>query len=334
MEMPERLRMAIDEQVQGVGLNQLLHDAQAISRRYRLESGSGRRLVTSHAEAVAYAASRMPATFGAVCTALQYALDCFPGNPRSLLDAGAGTGAAAWAANAVLELAQIVCLEREPAMRQVGQALMADAGLPLETAEWHEADLGIAEYWQRQSGVMQTNQAAGRFGADLVIAAYVLGEMDAATRQSTVARLWEASGQLLLLVEPGTPEGYGQLMQARAWLLGQQAHMIAPCPQEDACPMQEGDWCHFSCRIARDRLHRQLKSGDAPYEDEKFAFLAVARQPGQPAGARILRHPRIEKGRVLLEVCRGSTLERISVNKQAGQLYKKARKSRCGDALD
>ena len=57
-------------------------------------------------------------------------------------------------------------------------------------------------------------------------------------------------------------------------------------------------------RVPRTRRHRQLKGGTLGYEDEKFAYLVVSRDADEErAEARVLRHPRVEKGRIALSLC-------------------------------
>ena len=107
MDFPLPLRTALEARLDGLSQSQLIKNAQTLSVRYREKSGSGQRLLTTEAEAAAYAATRMPATFGAVSAALSYALQCTDLRPATLLDAGAGTGAACWAADALLNLSLI-----------------------------------------------------------------------------------------------------------------------------------------------------------------------------------------------------------------------------------
>lgn len=144
--------------------------------------------------------------------------------------------------------------------------------------------------------------------AGLVIAAYVLNEMHEADRPAALSRLWAATEDALVLIEPGTPEGFRQIKAARDYLLDRGASLLAPCPHEKSCPLPPDDWCHFSCRVARQPLHRQLKGGDAPYEDEKFCYLAFGRAKGARVSSRILRHPQIESGKITLQLCTPSGL--------------------------
>ena len=325
MDFPLELRAAIDRAAEEVGASRLLADAQALSRRYRGEERDGSRLLTGKSEAVAYAAVRMPATFGAVSAALEYAAERLPGfHPSSLLDVGAGTGAASWAAEAVLSVSSVRCLERERGMRELGRRFMADGPAALRTAAFEEYDLSL--------------DRSGLGSAELVIASYVLNELPPDGRKAAAERLWAAASGMLLLVEPGTPGGYALLREARDTLLAAGARMVAPCPHEGPCPVTGEDWCHFTCRVARSRLHRRLKEGDAPYEDEKFSYLALCRESLLPSGvlsetARILRRPLVDKGRITLALCTPEGRKTIVVPKKDAARFRQARKAKCGDAF-
>lgn len=318
MELPGRLRQAVERHIQGMDQAKLKRDLQTISERYRTGGGRGRRLLTEDAEAASYAIARMPATYGAVATALRLALERTEFRPATLLDCGAGTGSASWAADALLELRSVTCLEREPAMIRLGRSLAAEASPALSGSSWVRRDLAKEDIPER---------------AELVIASYVLNEMSEAEREAAVLKLWNAAERMLLIVEPGTPAAYRGLMGVRDRLLALGAHLAAPCPHASACPMGEDDWCHFRCRIPRSRLHKRLKDGDAPYEDEKFSYLAVTREPAARAEARIIRHPWTDKGRITLELCAPDGLWRLDVHKKDGDLYKRARKADWGDAF-
>jgi ribosomal protein RSM22 (predicted rRNA methylase) len=323
MELPLALRMALEQLTETNKTTQLCEDAQNLSIRYRSQSGRGERLLTVDSEAAAYAAVRMPATFGAVSAALTEALVQWGESPATLLDVGAGTGAASWAADALLTLTSVTCVEREEAMRRAGQTLMQSGSPALQTAQWHAADL-TKEGFESQ---MLSGEAEK---PELVIASYVLNELTEDSRRKAALRLWELTGGMLLLVEPGTPEAFRQLMEIRSLLLKAGAHLAAPCPQERACPLKEGDWCHFSCRVMRSRLHRYLKGGDVPYEDEKFSYLALTRTPCRQAEARVLRHPQISPGVISLQLCTRKGMETRAVRKRDGAAFKTARKAKCG----
>lgn len=46
---------------------------------------------------------------------------------------------------------------------------------------------------------------------DLVIASYVLNEMNHKDRIAVIKKLWDATKMMLLIVDPGTPVGYEQI---------------------------------------------------------------------------------------------------------------------------
>jgi len=317
MDLPQSLRSAIENLVECVPHIKLVTDAQNISMRYRTGRINSERLITSKTEALAYAASRMPATYGAVYTALENSISVAGCFPRTIADIGAGTGAASWAASSILDLERIVCIEKESLMLEVGKELMKHGPDPLRNAEWISGDMISAEIPK----------------ADLVIAAYVLNELPDAKRKEIVNKLWSASEMMLLIVEPGTPAGYKNITEARRVLVESGAHIAAPCTHENTCPMEGNDWCHFTCRISRSRLHRLMKGGEAPFEDEKFSYICTVREKCSLQGMRVLRHPLVHSGFVQLEVCTQEGIRNIKLSKKDGEKYKKARKAETGTLL-
>lgn len=278
------------------GLKQAAAD---ISLRYR--TGRDKSLKTA-TEAAAYAATRMPATFGAVGQALELTLETLETPPETVLDVGAGTGAATLAAQQLLNLKSAVCLENAAVMRELGQRLVK--------ADWRAFDVMADELTET---------------ADLVIASYMLNEVSDPI--FAARKLWNATDGVLLIVESALPEAVALLQKIRADLVGQGAFAAAPCPHDKPC----AEWCHFACRIERSRLHKLLKGGDAPFEDEKFSFLALTKAPVSRCFSRILRHPQIGKNKVGLTLCTADGIVEKTVFKADKTLYKAARKAKTGD---
>lgn len=278
------------------GLKQAAAD---ISLRYRM--GRDKSLKTA-TEAAAYAATRMPATLGAVGRALELTLETLETPPETVLDVGAGTGAATLAAQQLLNLKSAVCLENAAVMRELGQKLVK--------ANWRAFDVMADELTET---------------ADLVIASYMLNEVSDPI--FAARKLWNATDGVLLIVESALPEAVALLQKIRADLVGQGAFAAAPCPHDKPC----AEWCHFSCRIERSRLHKLLKNGDAPFEDEKFSFLALTKAPVSRCFSRILRHPQIGKNKVGLTLCTADGIVEKTVFKADKTLYKAARKAKTGD---
>ena len=299
MQLPLALRHALDAELQGTPLNELVKASASITEQYR--AGRPSKLTTS-IERLAYVAARMPATYAAVHAALSQAGI----EPRTLLDLGAGPGTVTWAAHAVfdsLESAHLV--ERNGALAQLGQRL----GTPIP-ATWMVADV---------STPLPT--------ADLVVLSYALSETSWIT---VLEKAWAATGMMLALVEPGTPKGFNLIREARQWLIGRGASIAAPCPHGRACPMTKDDWCHFAARVERTSLHRRMKGAELGYEDEKFSYVLATRAAVATPEGRIIRHPRQKAGYVQLELCTTTGLATQNVPKSAGLRHRAARKAGWG----
>ena len=320
MELPERLTNAVELNAAAWRPQELKKAAAAVSDRYMNESGTGKRLVVSEIGAAVYSVMRMPATYCAVSSALRYTDEITGIIPEihSVLDIGAGTGAAAWALfSGGASLREIICLEREAAMSDLGKRLARSEPALSDLMKWLSSDIN--------------NGLEGR-SADMVLSSYMLNELSSPDRKRAVSDMWDSAGKLLLLVEPGTPAGYNNIMQARELLLSRGAHIAAPCPHENECRLQN-DWCHFTVRVQRTRLHKLLKNADVPYEDEKFIYMAFVRDACKVNGGRVLRHPITEKGRVTLSLCTAQENSSVTVTKKQGELYRISRKAKCGDLL-
>jgi ribosomal protein RSM22 (predicted rRNA methylase) len=237
--------------------------------------------------------------------------------PRSLLELGAGPGVAAWAAaQSWPSLEEVTLVEAEPAMVAAGRALAARAGPALREARWLEADAG---------------EAGG--DAELVLASYVLGELDPSRLGTVVDQAWRRATDTLVVVEPGTTAGYERILLARDSVIRAGGAVLAPCPHDRACPLPAADWCHFSVRLPRSRTHRRTKGAERGFEDEKLSYVVLARGLQPRPSARVIRRPDLHGGHVVLDLCTSDGLERRTVSKRDGAVYKQARKLGWGDAL-
>jgi ribosomal protein RSM22 (predicted rRNA methylase) len=323
MELPPALSQALEAELRALPAHRLRSAVVELIERYRSGQSYARDdLRTSDESVLAYAAYRMPATFGAISAALRaVSLQAASLEAQSLLDVGGGTGAGLWAAASLWPtLRRVTVVDRDERMISLGRRLAADrSGTTLPHVEWHTFDL------MNRPDLPQH---------DVVLAAYVLNEIPVNERPALIEYLWSRATAALIFVEPGTPVGFAGIRQTRSQLLQCGARIVAPCPHERACPMAGVDWCHFSTRVGRSRVHRLIKDGELPYEDEKFSYLAVAREPGRPIAGRVLRHPQILKRRVQVELCTpaGLATEMYTKGKQR-ELYRAARDLNWGDAL-
>jgi len=317
-DLPAELKAALDTRLQGRSRSDAGERATLISRTYRDGGGSGG--ITSEADALAYALVRMPATYAAVIASLNALGEIRPEfAPASLLDVGAGPGTATWAAaEAFSSLRHFTLLDANGALR----ALALDLGRG-------SARIGDMTYQRGEARAALTDAKA----ADLVIASYMIGELDDAERKTLADLMWAKTRDTLLVVEPGTPAGYAGIIALRQQLIASGAHVAAPCPHDGACPLTAPDWCHFTQRLPRSRAHKQLKSAELPFEDEKFSYVALTRAPAARHPARVLAQPVVSKVEVTAKLCTAEGLVIARIPRRAKGDYSAAMRWRWGDAV-
>jgi ribosomal protein RSM22 (predicted rRNA methylase) len=319
--MPSSLRDCIDDALAGTTAASLTRNVERLIDTYRSGTTPLTPILASADDVLAYAAYRMPATYAVAGAALrQLHLGVPDLEPRTLIDFGAGTGAASWAACDVWpSLSNVTLLEQSAAAIGVGSRIMRHcSSAVLRGATWRQWRLSTIE--------------ADAEKADVATAAYVLGELTE-QQQVVLVTLLMQSAPTVVVMEPGTPAGYARIIRARTALVDGGFTIVAPCPHEFGCPMlARGDWCHFAVRLDRSHLHRSVKAGELSYEDEKYSYVAATRGPVHRPAARILRHPQLRKGLVSLELCTasGAAAEQL-ISKSQGAVYKAARNARWGD---
>ena len=318
MNLPAELGLAMSKALDGVDHRALSDVANEISTAYRAQRRSGSAYLTSDAHRLAYLAVRLPATYAAVLSACSYTADIVGDVPiRSCLDLGAGPGTASWAvAQTWSRIERVTHVERDDDLIRLGKQLAAQGDDRLKNADWQCADLTALETLESH---------------DLVICSYAIGELTEADRDRLVEKAWSAARALLILIEPGTVPGFQRILSARHQLLEAGAHLVAPCPHEDACPMTGVDWCHFAQRLDRSAIHRQIKSVDLGYEDEKYAYVVVARDEVVRPTARVLRHPQKRSGHTHLSLCTIEGIENRTVTRSQKSDWKRVRRTGWGD---
>jgi ribosomal protein RSM22 (predicted rRNA methylase) len=326
VDLPADLREALDAALGRTPVAELAPAVESLIARYRAPGADpvDEAILARPVEVLAYAAYRMPATYAAVRAALTQVAGAVPDlQPRSLLDLGGGTGAATWAATDVFPgLAELTILDRVPAALRLGERL-AGARPALRAARWEE--------WTQRA------EETPLRSADLVTISYVLGELPEPARDALLGAAVRAATKAVVVVEPGTPAGYGRVLAAREALISAGQRVVAPCPHERPCPLPAAsDWCHFAVRVNRSATHRRAKGATLGYEDEKFSYVAAVRDPAdlsEAGPARVLRHPAYGKGLVRLRLCAptGTATDEI-ISKRQGERYRAARDLAWGDA--
>src|SRR5476651_1380995 len=168
-DLPAELKAALDARLHGLSRHDAAERAALISRTYR--DGGNSRAIKTETDALAYALARMPATYAAVTASLNALREISPNfAPASLLDVGAGPGTATWAAaEAFSSLRSLFLLDANAALR----ALALDLGRD-------NIRLRDMTYQRGEARAVLADAEP----ADLVVASYMIGEINSAEQET------------------------------------------------------------------------------------------------------------------------------------------------------
>lgn len=311
-ELPPELRSAVQDLVRGIG--SLGHKTHQMTQHFRGGGSSD-----SAIDFNAYLVTRLPATYASVAACLDELIQrCPQFSPKTLLDVGAGPGTVGWAG-----------VEYFPDIDEVtffdnNRQFLELAGHLAEHSE-HGGLRGA----KTQNG--DFCQAPPGTAADLVVASYAMAELPVSKVASATRNLWLSCKAMLMIIEPGTPQGYARILEARSVLIKEGAHIVAPCSHQKPCPLISPDWCHFKARLMRSREHMHAKNATVPFEDEKFSYLIVSRSSAEAIGARILAPPIATKVETRFKLCSENGVSKLSVPTRDKTEYKRVRKLHWGD---
>lgn len=317
--MNSDLESAIEKLIEKVSLSDLSKARDSLTLKYRNPQRFGKKenLMTSDLERLSYLVTRMPATYSVIQHVLAQVNLILPNlNITNMLDLGSGPGTAFFAALNTLEgLQKAHLIEKDLGLIRLGKQLQ-EVTLNTCQVEWQEGDI------THLSNLKQY---------DLVTLSYAMNELETSDQQAIIEKAFAAANKVLIIIEPGTMDGFRLIRDARAHLINLGGSVVAPCPHNMKCPMPENDWCHFSERVSRTSYHRQLKGGTLGHEDEKFSYVAVCKSSLHLEGSRIIRHPEKHSGHLSLNLCTKDGLINKTVSKKDGEIYKQAKKLDWGD---
>jgi ribosomal protein RSM22 (predicted rRNA methylase) len=325
--MPDELRANLEELRRSVGIVSVVKSGSELLAAYRCHQPPQ---VLTPVQALAYAQVRMPATWAVLTEIFTQLESRRPGLLQALgtvLDLGAGPGTGAWALQYLDGRARhYSLLEREKAMRDVGQKIGAPPGA---TYGWLPQSLG------------EIALPDDAFRVDLVLASYCLNELRDMDFVGTVKRLIQWSRGLVLVVEPGTPRGAARIVRVRELMLEQGLELVAPCPHDGACPLGASEdradgFCHFSVRVARSAVMRQIKGGTASFEVEPFSYVAGLQKgfvgSAFQGGMRVLDTPHLSKVEARFRVCADDgEVREVRVASRDKEAFRAVRRLRRGD---
>ncbi len=324
--------------------NELARASREVTESYREGLPQGRTPQFSPPHLAAYAQVRMPATAAVGAAVLRRFLDSAgPSTVRSHLDLFSGPGTMLWAAASVLPQLpeRTTLLEQDARFIALGKRLLEVGG----TA----ASSNIT--WQQ---MRLPSVSTPLDPHDLVTLSYGLGELPPAVLEAVVRNAWQLTRHALVLIEPGTPRGFGLIAGARDLLIAAGAVIVAPCPHQQICPMLAAEggggqkWCHFAERLSRTRNHRRIKGGAVGFEDEKYSYLIACRAdsanasllPAQGRGdmptpvARLVGRPRVRNAGVDLPLCTpDGTLADLLALRRDKSFFRLAKSLQWGDEV-
>ena len=276
--------------------------------------------INDHSLAALYMIARGRSIMGVMEKIISQNLEVFH-DVESVVDFGGGPGTFLFAISKFKTLNKYTNVERSDSFIGIMNVLVEEF-LSSSTTHTH-VDSISCNYLKLGSQDIPTS--------DLCVFSYTLCERE--NSPVCLSDLVEQSN-MVLIIEPGTPSGFKNIIQARDKLIEKGFGTIAPCTVSGGfCPLRdsESDWCHFVERVDRSRIQRHLKNGVLGYEYEKYSYLLMSKHPIHTNGKRIISRPNYTKHRVSFDICAEINSHIVITKKENKSKFKIVKKSIRGD---
>lgn len=316
MILPDYIKDILENKIKNNKLKDILQIREELTYKYKHNKNFDK-IINSEKQVIAYILSRLPATFSVVSNILKKHdfNDC-----ESILDLGSGPGTAIFASVEFLNsLKKITIVEHEISFINQFKEFISKSGNNI-----------LKDSISYNKDILDIDLIPNH---DLVISSYVLNELSPEKQSFFINKIFQKMNKYIILIEPGTPIGYKNIIKAREILISLGLSIIAPCVHNNKCPISEENWCHFSQRLERTSYQKYLKTGQESYEDEKFSYVIASKQYiNNSSNNRIIRHPQIHKGHIDFTLCTNKGIESTTISKKSDN-YKNAKKKSWGDLL-
>lgn len=313
MLFPEPLYQAILEIIHPLSSKEQKQSAKALSHSYKIHPKTVKYDPLS--SKLAYLIVRMPATYAVQVFAISLFLQKV-GIPKKIVDLGSGPGTLLWTLQACgIKPEKFTAVEADKEMMQLAQTLYKKLHPQMEVS-WHLDT--IEKFTPAES-------------YDLAVLSYVLNELT--STKNILEKIESYTTSYILILEPGTPDGYKRILGLRDQALSKGWYILAPCPHGLKCPLEKTKkWCHFYVRLARRKEHKLAKDASLGYEDEKFCYLLLSRKAPSSIKAPILDFPNKSKAGISFPICHpNGNIERIQIPSRNKQAYQASKKLSWGD---
>lgn len=263
-----------------------------------------------HAErdGTAFASVLLPAYYSAIYSVLYHVRSRLgpQWSVQNVLDWGAGTGSALWAACYAFQkpgspddegsqvalsstaIVKYVGIEKRSGLVSIGRQLLEDV--------LHD---GLEVSWQRNSHLDNTPQAHDG-SSTVAISAFFLSTLQTPLqRKALVEEMWRSGAETIVLLDHSNPAGFQGVAEARELLLNlgrkeaenqdseenriSGSHVLAPCSHDLGCPIHRSNVgklvCGFSQRMERPSFVRLTKHSGVGHEDIGYSYVVIRRGP-------------------------------------------------------
>ncbi|XP_042228424.1 methyltransferase-like protein 17, mitochondrial [Homarus americanus] len=244
-------------------------------------------------------------------------------SPHTMLDFGSGIGSGMWAVDNIWPgiCKEAVCVDCSSEMNNLADKLLR-GGDP-DSPRTVRAGGTFFKQFLPMSDVLKY---------DIVLCSRSLFELpDMASRLRTIDILWRKTAGYLIIVEPGTNEGYRLVLEARDYILelsrraseeeeaNPHGYVFSPCAHDMFCPRffdGSNTPCNFEVNYQPFTFGRKTNT-----QKDRFSYVVLKQgkrsDSTEQQWPRLVRSPLHRKKHVICRVCtKYGTLQELTVTKQ------------------